>query len=134
MHSTGVETWGLWCVSDGISCMLGSVHVMSLFRVCLLFPRKHLTCTDPENCLWEGKGLSSKCLSKEMHKKSSSCKNVAFLFEAVRKRSKTQLCMACSFFLSCYSSLWFHDLISPPGYFFWIGLYRWLPLSMQQST
>jgi len=139
VHSTGVETSGLWCASDRISCMLGSVHVMSLFRACLLFRSQHLMCADPKSCLWDGKGLSSKSLSKEVHKKSSSCKKVAFLFETLSslqwgRGAKPSPARPVLFCLAAISSLSFHDLIFFPGYSLSVGLYGWLPISVQQST
>lgn len=104
-----MEISGLWCSSDGISCRLGRVRVMSFFKVYLLFPSKHLTCTDPEKCLWEGKG----CLQstpKEIHTKAS-CKNGAFLFQGFSpvqwgaEPSSAWPVLFCLGALFCYDSM-----------------------------
>lgn len=133
VHNTRVEIPGLWCASDGISCRLGSVCVISFFRVYLLFPSKHLTCTDPEKCLWEGKGLPSST-PKEIHTKAS-CKSVVSLvkgFSPVQWGAEPSSLWPV--LISCCVLLWFHDLIFFHCCFLQVEFYRQLPLSVQRST
>lgn len=106
-----METSGLLCTSDGISCRLGSVCVISFFRGNL--PSEPYW---PEKCLWEGKGPPSSTPNK-MHTKAS-CKNVAFLFHGFSpvqwgaEPSSAWPVLFCLAHVLCYDSMiWFFSLL-----------------------
>lgn len=93
----------------------------------------HLIHTDPERCLWEGKGPPSST-PKEMHTKAS-CKNVAFLFQGFSPvQWRAEPSSPWPVLLSSCVGLWFHDLISFHCCFLQLGFYRQLPPSVQRST